>query len=271
MIACSDSASVETMAPSPVNLPTPIPDEIQPPPSLRPEVVVQTELAPPIGPTEKRIKRYLAKHEIKPIAMVTNDDPEYFESGEEEFVLGKNKIVWITNNREIDVKINGDRFSLKNKFSLNKLEKDESREVDRVDFANQLSQAKLYKVHGRELIGIKMDNVPCTGIGCSAAFYLIYDLKTKRKSFFGTYKTPLVEIALYDFRRNGSIDFLSATYSGGSNGVAEEIHNIHHLYTMNNKGFFRLQKPYYFKRTFTADNYVEIDSRFRQNWIEEIR
>jgi hypothetical protein len=130
-------------------------------------------------------------------------------------------------------------------------------------------------VEGRQLIGIGMGSHPCTGTGCGVTFFLVYDLKTKSKSFFGSYRVNN-EIKLYDFGNNGTIDFLSGTYAGGSDGVAKEIANIHELYTMDENGSFKLQsdktgKKFFFKRIFKVNGYKELDGKFVRNWIEEIK
>lgn len=156
---------------------------------------------------------------------------------------------------------------------MNSLDGEDNYEA--VDFADNWEQIKFYKFGDRQLIGISMGNEPCTGVGCSVAFQLIYDLKTKSKTFFGTYRIER-EVNLYDFKNDGTLDYLGKTYTGGSDSVAKEINNIYKLYTMDEKGSFRLQldknqKPYIIKRIFEAESYEEIDNKFDANWIEEIR
>lgn len=222
---------------------------------------------------EERLKYYFYGSEIVPSIIVNNT-----ESDQTEIQLENNKIEWIRGDNEVKIKINDDLFTLKDKktinsLSLSRLEQEDDFEA--VDFADNWEQIKFYKFGDRQLIGISMGNEPCTGIGCSVTFQLIYDLKTKSKTFFGTYRIER-EVNLYDFKNDGTIDYLGKTYIGESDGIAKEISNVYKLYSMNEKGVFHLQlndkqKPHFIKRTFKAESYREIDSKFETSWLEEIR
>lgn len=217
---------------------------------------------------EEKLKYYFYGREIKPSIIVNNT-----ERNQTEIKLEKNKIKWIRSEKETKVKINGDLFTLKKQKTLNNVE-DEKGDVD---FADNWEQIKLFKFGDRQLIGISMVSEHCTGIGCSVEMYLIYDLKTKTKNFFGTYRFLLDrEFGLFDFKNDGKLDFLSGTYIGESDGVAVEIQNIYEIFTMDETGNFRLQSDnkdnkYFMKRVYKADDYKEIDNKFEQNWIEEIK
>lgn len=217
---------------------------------------------------EEKLKNYFYGREIEPSIIVNNT-----ERDQTEIRLENSKIEWIRGEKETKIKINDDLFTLKDKKSINGLQQENN--IEAVDFANNWEQIKFYKFGDRQLIGISMGNEPCTGIGCSVAFQLIYDLKTKSKTFFGTYRIER-EVKLYDFKNDGTLDYLGKTYVGESDGVAKEISNVYKLYSMDEKGVFHLQfnnkqKPYFIKRTFEAENYREIDSKFERNWIEEIK
>ena len=135
----------------------------------------------------------------------------------------------------------------------------------------------MFEFGDRKLIGISMVNTPCTGIGCRVMNYLIYDLKTKTKNFFGTYRFALDrEFGLFDFDNDGTLDFLSGTYEGKSEGIGIEFANIYQIFTMDDKGLFHLQtdskrKPYFMKRVYKEDDYEEVDKKFEHYWIEEIK
>jgi len=217
---------------------------------------------------EEKLKNYFYGREIVPSIIVNNT-----ERDQTEIQLENNKVEWIRGDKEIKIKINDDLFSLEDKKTVNGLQSENN--FESVDFANNWEQIKFYKFGDRQLIGISMGNEPCTGIGCSVAFQLIYDLKTKSKTFFGTYRIER-EINLYDFKNDGTINYLGKTYIGESDGVAKEISNVYKLYSMDEKGIFKSrlnnkQKPYFIKRTFEAENYREIDNKFETNWIEEIK
>lgn len=217
---------------------------------------------------EEKLKSYFYGREIVPAIIVNN-----IERDQTKIQLENNKIEWIGNEKETKIKINDDLFTLNDKKTLNSV--DGENDYADVDFGNNWEQIKFYKFGDRQLIGITIGNEPCTGIGCSVAFQLIYDLKTKSKTFFGTYRIER-EVNLYDFKNDGTIDYLGKTYIGESDGVAEEISNVYKLYSMNEKGVFHQQlnnkqKPYFIKRTFEAENYREIDGKFEASWLEEIK
>ncbi len=244
----------------------------------KPEVLVPGEKPPLLPPTpktkkwrqpkmsvEKKLQYYFLGREIEPSIIVNNT-----EGNQTKIDLEDNRIEWIQGEKEIKIKINDDVFSLEGEKTLNDVERERK---DDIDFADNWEQIKLYKFGERKLIGISMKNEPCTGIGCSVAFQLIYDLQTKSKTFFGTFRIER-EVRLFDFGNDGTLDYLGKTYIDGGAGGGE-INNVYRLYTMDEKGVFHLrldknQKPYFIKRVFEAD-YTEIDKKFAASWIEEIK
>lgn len=258
-LAFSISCSVQR-----AQVPIPIPEETIPEPPIEEVKSKPIQTAKSI---EEKLKYYFYGREIVPSIIVNNTERE-----QTEIKLENSKIKWIRGEKETKIKINGDIFSLKNQKTLNDVS---GKGKDDVDFADNWEQIKLYRFGDRELNGISMGNEHCTGIGCRVAFQLIYDLKTKSKTFFGTYRIER-EVSLYDFRNDGTLDYLGKTYGGGSDGVIKEIINLYKLYTMDEKGVFHLQldknqKPYFMKRTFEPESYEETNDKFEANWIEEIR
>lgn len=221
------------------------------------------------------LEDYFIGTEIRPRVIVNNIDAEEFRYGGE-IAVGDYRIKWTGSYKEeTKIDIAGDVFPLNGKLSLNHLETDPNDEMREVDFANMWDQVKLYEFGDRKLMGISMSNFPCTGIGCGVSFFLIYDLKTKNKTFFGGYRIP-GELKLFDFGNDGTVDYLCGIYSGDPHGVAREISNIYELYTMDENGNFQLRhdkngKKYFIKRTFNAKTSDEIDRKFETNWLEEIR
>lgn len=222
---------------------------------------------------EERLKYYFRGREIKPSIIINNLYDGVREESEETVNISNHKVIWFHSFTETKIKINGDMFSLKNQKTLNIVNEDK----EDVDFTNNWDQIKLFEFGDRKLIGISMVNTPCTGIGCRVMNYLIYDLNTKNKSFFGTYRFLLDrEFGLFDFGNDGTLDFLSGTYDDGNYGKGIEFSNIYQIFTMNDKGIFHLQtdnkgKPYFMKRVYKEENYEEIDRKFEHNWIEEIK
>ena len=220
---------------------------------------------------KENLEYYFLKTEIEPWYIVNNIDRFNEKS---DIMVGGHRIKWAsTYKEETRIDIDGDTFSLKGKLSLNSLDGDNG--VEEVDFANRWDQIKLFHVEDRQMIGISMFNHPCTGIGCGVTFFLVYDLKTKSKSFFGSYRIDR-ELKLYDFGNDGTIDFLGATYSDRNIYKTGEIEQIYGLYTMDEQGNFKVQsdkngKKYFFKRTFKDETYKELDKKFVHNWVEEIK
>lgn len=110
----------------------------------------------------------------------------------------------------LEIIINGTKINTLKKVTLNN---NWGRSVDSVNFANNIRQIKLYE--SDSLLGFVLTNEPCTGLGCSVNYQLIYDLKTKSESYFGRFRTGF-EFELYDFNHDSKIDFLSTTYHGGN-------------------------------------------------------
>ncbi len=222
---------------------------------------------------EERLKYYFRGREIRPAIIVNNISDSMLKNGEEVINISSHKVIWNHSSKETIIKIDNDSFSLKDQKTLNIVDNDK----EDVDFANDWDQIKLFEFGDRKLIGISMTNTPCTGIGCRVMFYLIYDLKTKNKSFFGTYRFSLDrEFGLFDFGNNGTLDFLSGTYDDGNDAKGLEFKNIYQIFTMDEKGIFHPQtdnkgKSYFMKRVYKEDDYEEIDGKFEHYWIEEIK
>lgn len=261
--SCSaQQAKVSSPTPTPIPL-IPVLEEQIPEPPIE-EKKIQTPQTK--ESVEKKLKYYLYGREIKPSLIVNNT-----ERDQTEINLENIKIKWIRSEKETKVSINGDLITLKDKLSINNA--DDSRKIQG-NIVDNWREIKLFKVNDRKLIGINMGSEFCTGLMCSVSFYLIYDLKTKSKNFFGDFRTD-IEMELYDFGNNGTIDFLSTTndftYTPGL-----EIKHTYNFYTLDEKGIFHLQKdrsqnPYFIKRVFNSDNYEEFGEKFEQNWIEKIK
>lgn len=216
---------------------------------------------------DEKLEVYFSGREILPYIIVNNIDDE-----QKDIEIANHKIKWINSEAGTEIKINDDLFSLNGKFTFNNVWDDEP---DEVNFGNSWTQIRFYKINNREIIAITIRNYPCNGLGCGVEYYLVYDLKTKKKNFFGVFSSGRGS-NLYDFAGDGTIDFLSTDYIGGRLGSKGKIQNIHNLYTLNDDGDFILQKdknqnPFFIKRVFQAEDGKEIDRKFEQHWIEEIR
>ena len=220
---------------------------------------------------DKNLDIYLLGHEIEPYMVINNI------SGEQKNInVGNHRIIWIDKDKDKDkdnikLKINNDVFTFKKYRTLNSVWGGEFE----VGYFNQWGQIKLFKIDGTELIGINFFTNMCNGSNCYVSYYLLYDVKTKQKNFFGSYCSG-TDLKLYDFNFDETIDFLGTTYVGKK--CIEPDHDsevTYNLFTLNNKGSFVLKKDvqqisYFFKQKFYEKSYVEFDEIFEQYWTENI-
>lgn len=216
-----------------------------------------------------RIGKYLNSHELKPQIVIQNKDIDSFQS---EVEVAKHKIKWIynENDNEVKLQIDNELFSLKDKITLNETEDEQK---DSINFFNNWDEINFYKIGERELIGIRMFYYQCVGLGCSVDYYLFYDLKTKTKNFFGTFKTGR-DMKLYNFGVN-RIDYVSKTFIEIGYGVDKPISHLYNLFSIKDNGEFEIQKDkngklYFLKRFFDINNEKESQKKFQQNWIGKI-
>lgn len=224
-------------------------------------------------PVKEGLEDYFYREEIKPRVIVNNLD-----SGvDQPAPLGRHTVKWVRGDDRSGSKIDidGNVIALKGKMSLNHFHEtaiDSSREVN---FGNEWDEVRLYDTGERELIFVSMFNHPCTGTGCRVRFVLIYDLKTKISSFFGSYR-DLTEAKLFRFGAFGTLDFLAPTYSELLPSASAEFSQKYVLYSMDSaSGKFTIRKdpkgaPYFLKRVYGEDDYVELDKKFEMNWFEDI-
>ena len=211
-----------------------------------------------------RLDHYFSEYEIKPSIVVNNT-----EGNQTEVQLLTHKIKWIDTDNETKIKIDSDLFSLKDKATIN----DVWEKKDIVDFADNWDEMKLYKISGRELIGIRMSNHRCNGLGCSIDYFLIYDCSTKTRNFFGTFRTDN-KLALYNFNNDDKIDYLSKTFTGDAHG-STPMEFIYELYSMDRNGRFAQQKTssgqtYQIKQTTFPNDSTKTET-FEQRWLTEIK
>ncbi len=212
---------------------------------------------------DKRLESYFYDYEIEPSIIINNI------KGDQTIIeLGKHKINWIDTEDETKIKIDNDLFTLKDKVTLNTVWGNK----DSVDFANNWDEIKLFEYNERQIIGIRMSFKPCTGLGCSVDYYLIYDVKTKTKNFFGQFRVDR-KMALYHF--DDDLSFVSKTYRDSANNT--QIEFIYELFSINERGQFKKRKnanglTYEIKHTtFSDDDDTIRTETLEQNWIQNIK
>jgi hypothetical protein len=196
-------------------------------------------------------------------------DTNNTEGNQTDIQLANHKIKWFDKDDETKIKIDNDLFTLKDKVTLNNV----SYGKVSVDFSNNWDEIKLFKHNNREYIGIRMSFTPCVGLGCSVDFFLIYDVKTKTKNFFGTFRTDR-ELELFNYGNDEKIDFVAKTHNGSANG-STPIERIYELYSMDTNGQFKVQKDssgltYQIKHTFFPNDTTKAD-KLTEHWITKIK
>jgi len=185
--------------------------------------------------------------------------------------LLENKISWSEKDKALEIIINGNKINTSDKVTLNN---NWGNSVDSVNFANNVRQIKIYELDS--LIGFVLTNEPCTGLGCSVNFQLIYDLKTKSESYFGRFRTG-TEFELYGFNQDSKIDYLSKTFYGRNEQMIDTTEFI--LYSQTEKGNFKefkteKQKQFRFRHIYPQiypdRNKDSIKEEFEEQWIEKI-
>ncbi|RAV99157.1 hypothetical protein [Pseudochryseolinea flava] len=81
---------------------------------------------------------------------------------------------------------------------------------------------------------------PCVGLGCSVSYFLIYDVATKSKNFFGTFRNN-ESLELFDFLNDSKVDYVSKTFNGDAHG-SSPMEFIYELYSREANGNFTEQK-----------------------------
>lgn len=208
----------------------------------------------------KMIENYLESKTIKPTVIFNSD-------GRTEFELLDHNFVWRELENGLEITIDGHSINTSDKVTSNPVWETG---IDSVNFANFLQQVKVYE--SDSLIGFVLTNIPCIGLGCSVNYQIIYDLKTKKQSYFGRFQTGF-EFELYDFNSDNRPDYLSKTcfcrnasgidstefvlYSQSVNGIFEEFQNED-------------QQKFWFKHTYTEFQMDLNNEKFEENWTEKI-
>jgi len=208
------------------------------------------------------IKEYLDSKKIQPTITFNND-------GRKEFNLLNHKISWLQKEKGIEINIDGITITTKDKVTLNKVM---NSGVDSVNFANFLQQVKIYE--GKSLVGFVLTNTPCTGLGCSVNYQIIYDLKTGNQSYFGRFRTGF-EFELYNFNSqiDNKPDYLSKTFIGRNIKRIDTTEFV--MYSQTKKGSFKEfktdnQDKFWFKHSY-SEFHSDLDNEmFEEKWITQI-
>lgn len=264
------------------------PVEVPPEPPLEPEPepgptsTGQAEL--PKSDEERRLDAHFERYELAPVKTIdSQDSTDEPDSPRQLIKIGSHQVEWLTDFddkgvRTPSLRINGDLIPLEGEMTLNRI--DEDRKED-AGWVNSWWQIRLYKLGDRELLGIEMNQFGCTGLGCSVSIQLLYDLKTQKRNYFGTFRTDS-EIRLFRFL--GKNEYFHVSKSCDCLNADGEYIVTYNLYRMRPGGEFVIQnapngKPYSIRHSFypaESERYTgrvippKEPDNLEHNWIRPI-
>jgi len=247
------------------------------------QVVKQTNQCEPF--IYERLRNYFDINELSPTQVINNDlDLGRWESRTQKVSIGNQTIEWIDEvearrGAKSSLRINGELIPLGGKETINA--PDEDRKL-KLSVANQWNQIKLYRIGEQILIGISMGPRMCTGLMCSVGVQLWYDVRSKRKTFFGTYRSDS-DVRLFRWREK--IYTVTTNFQGDPNRVTSPGIMRYEMYGLESAGHFQFEKdtrgiPYFIKHTQYIDTELkggesvrqkqaQMDS-LEQNWVEDV-
>ena len=198
--------------------------------------------------------------------------------------MGGYKVEWnnaITKNYvRSSVRVDGELITLSDKFTANYPDG----EPIKLDFVGRWDQIKLYELDDQAVLAISMTAQQCTGLMCSLGAQFWYDLKSKQKTFFGTYRTS-PDVNLYRFPKDERLYTISAAFDGNPHGVTGASTVTYSLYELSQDGTFSIRKDrsaknYFIRHTIFPDNELSganVRKRKHQkfdclehNWLEPL-
>lgn len=212
----------------------------------------------------KQFEKHLASKKVQVIDSLNNIDLKLTD-----VTIKGHRIQWFDSEDRTRIKIGSHLFTLDDHITLNPVT---DTKKDSLGFPNNWDKIKLYKTPGKksEIILVTMAYHPCTGLGCSVEYTLIYDTATKTKNFFGSFRGSDTE-QLYDFG-NGKLSYLGNTYIGDFHG-ATTVEYVTNIYERNSDGSFTIKtdnnkKPYFIKNAWYPNTKKE---SLEVNWPFEIK
>ena len=208
----------------------------------------------------ERLTNHFDGFEIRPDLVFNNKDHDLglVRSKTRTIAVANHRISWITTVSKNDVRsairIDNETIQLKGQLSINNADGDAKIEMDLV---NDWDQIKFYKLADREIIGISLSPSNCTGLMCSVSAQLLYDLSSRKKSFFGAYQTDR-EVKLYRYGSDDTPFFVGRSFEGDPHGLTSPIVVTSELYRLRPDGQFEIQhdiagKKYFIKQTVFPD------------------
>jgi len=291
LVAAVGCSHAESIAPVDTNIAVQVTNT--PPAEQPPSPEPGPEIDPwPTGPAvlpksiaERRLETHFERYELKPLQTIDSRDlPEQPGPLGQLVNIGSHRVEWVTefdtkDVRSLSLRINGDQIPIAGEMTKNQIDEDDRQDAG---WANDIWRIRLYKLNDRELIGIEMIQRSCTGLSCSVGVQLLYDLKTKKQNYFGTFRTDS-EIRLFRFAGKGQYYYVSKSCDCiNADGKYIVTYN---LYRMNPDGDFvsrnaPKQKPYFIRHSFYPAEFEPYTGRvippkepdkLEHNWIRPIK
>lgn len=233
-----------------------------------------------------RLRNYFAINEERPTQVINNKkDLSRWESGKETLRIGGQTIEWIEvvsgGSSESSVRINGELISLDKQNTLNTPDEDQKFTLDMV---GQWDQIKLWELGEQTLIAVSMSPRACTGLMCGVGVQLWYDVKSKQKTYFGTYRTD-TDVRLFRYPYGDSYYVVGTNFKGDPHGVTASTVITYELFKLASNGQFKSQTnrhgmKYFIRHTTFPDREVsgetvrqrkvQKEDTLEQNWPEDV-
>lgn len=183
------------------------------------------------------------------------------------YTIGRHHLACHDTEQGTWIVIDGHRIALGGKVTGNNVSYGEP---DSVDLANNWNYARLYRHQGRELLLLSLVFEPCTGLGCSVQYYLLYDVPTGAVTFFGSFNGDEYP-ALLPWKDRYA--FVAEDFSGDPQGATPMTFR-RHLFTQSADGHFRAHpdpqgKPYELV-TVTHPEDTLLPFSYRLHWFEPL-
>ncbi len=237
----------------------------------------------PLRSANEKLTNYFELRKIVPAHIVNNLDQGEWRSQRALISIGRHKVEFTNtvnrSNSTFDIRVDAKRISLDGLESANSAEGDSKISASMVD---EWQQVRLYQLDDRSLIGITLRPRTCTGLSCSVAAQLYYDLTTGKATLFGTFRAD-DEAQLYRLTNDVGYYHMSKRFDGDPHGNAE-FSLTYNAYELKKNGDFEIRKgnsgnPVYLKLTmfpnaiepYTLQKLNEGNAdKLEQDWIERI-
>ncbi|MEP7213780.1 MAG: hypothetical protein ABI791_11920 [Acidobacteriota bacterium] len=234
----------------------------------------------------ERLRNYFEINEERPLQVVNNKgDLGRWESKIETLRIGEQTVEWIDevsgNSSRSSVRINGELISLDKQTTLNAPDEDQK---FRLDMVGQWDQIKLWELGEQTIIAIAMSPRACTGLMCGVGVQLWYDVKSKQKTYFGTYRTDS-DVSLFRYPRGNSYYVVGTNFKGDFHGLTAPIVITYELFGLAPNGQFKVRTnpkgvKYFIRHTTFAEREltgetvtrrrVQKEDSLEQNWLEDV-